>query len=141
MASDLASTPASGIRVQCCGDAYLCNFGGFATPERRIVFSINDLDETLPAPWEWDLKRLATSFIVGCRDNGMSDSAAKGIAINCVRRYRESMTEFSQMKTLELWYCAMWAEHLPAGMLAPTSHQATGERAREEPSRRDVSEA
>ncbi|HEY6990268.1 MAG TPA: DUF2252 domain-containing protein [Bryobacteraceae bacterium] len=123
MAFDLASTPASGIRVQCCGDAHLCNFGGFATPERRIIFSINDLDETLPAPWEWDLKRLATSFIVGCRDNGMSDSAAKDIAINCVRSYRESMVEFSQMKTLELWYYAMWAEDLLAGIRDPGLRQ------------------
>jgi uncharacterized protein (DUF2252 family) len=123
MASDLASTPASGIRVQCCGDAHLCNFGGFATPERRIIFSINDLDETLPAPWEWDLKRLATSFIVGCRDNGMSDSAAREIAINCVRSYRESMAEFSRMKTLELWYYAMWAEDLLTGMSDPGLRQ------------------
>ena len=64
MASDMASTPVSGLRVQCCGDAHLCNFGGFATPERRVIFSINDLDETLPAPWEWDVKRLAASFVV-----------------------------------------------------------------------------
>jgi len=119
MASDLASTPATGIRVQCCGDAHLCNFGGFATPERRIVFSINDLDETLPAPWEWDLKRLATSFVVSCRDNGMRDSGAKEVAMNCVRNYRESMAEFSQMKTLELWYQAMWAEDLLAGIRNP----------------------
>jgi uncharacterized protein DUF2252 len=67
MASDLASTPVTGVRVQCCGDAHLSNFGGFATPERRVIFSINDLDETLPAPWEWDVKRLAASFLVACR--------------------------------------------------------------------------
>ena len=77
MAADLASTPASGIRVQCCGDAHLSNFGGFATPERRILFSINDLDETLPAPWEWDVKRLAASFVVACRDNGLGDGVAQ----------------------------------------------------------------
>jgi uncharacterized protein (DUF2252 family) len=123
MASDLASRPVTGIRVQCCGDAHLCNFGGFATPERRVIFSINDLDETLPAPWEWDLKRLATSFIVGCRDNGMSDSGAKDIATNCVRSYRESMAEFSQMKTLELWQQAMWAEDLLAGIRDPALRQ------------------
>ena len=64
MAADLSTTPSTGIRVQCCGDAHLCNFGGFATAERRIIFSINDLDETLPAPWEWDLKRLAASAVV-----------------------------------------------------------------------------
>src|SRR5262245_58236632 len=103
MATDLAATPATGIRVQCCGDAHLCNFGGFATPERRIIFSINDLDETLPAPWEWDVKRLAASFVVACRDNGLGASAARDAVMTCVRSYRESMAEFSRMKTLELW--------------------------------------
>lgn len=68
MASDLANTSASSLQVQACGDCHLCNFGSFATPERRIIFDINDLDETLPAPWEWDLKRLTTSFVLACRD-------------------------------------------------------------------------
>jgi len=116
MAADLASTPSTGIHVQCCGDAHLCNFGGFATPERRIVFSINDLDETLPAPWEWDVKRLSASFVVACRDKGMSDAVARDIVLTCVRAYRESMAEFSQMKTLELWYRALTAEELMAGL-------------------------
>ena len=116
MAADLATTPATGIRVQCCGDAHLCNFGGFATPERRILFSINDLDETLPAPWEWDVKRLAPSFVVACRDNGLSEAVAKDAAMTCVRSYRESMAEFSQLKTLELWYQAMEAPELIAGL-------------------------
>jgi len=93
-----------GVRVQCCGDAHLCNFGGFATPERRIIFSINDLDETLPAPWEWDIKRLTASFVVACRDNGLSEAVARDAAMTCARSYRESMAEFSQLKTLELWY-------------------------------------
>jgi uncharacterized protein (DUF2252 family) len=116
MAADLASTPSSGIRVQCCGDAHLCNFGGFATPERRVIFSINDLDETLPAPWEWDVKRLAASFVVACRDKGLKDSAARDVVMTCVRTYRESMAEFSRMKTLELWYRALGAEELIAGL-------------------------
>jgi uncharacterized protein (DUF2252 family) len=116
MATDLASTPASGIRVQCCGDAHLCNFGGFATPERKVIFSINDLDETLPAPWEWDVKRLAASFVVACRDNRLKDAAARDIVMTCVRTYRESMAEFSQMKTLELWYRSLAAEELIAGL-------------------------
>jgi uncharacterized protein (DUF2252 family) len=116
MATDLASTPSTGIRVQCCGDAHLCNFGGFATPERKIIFSINDLDETLPAPWEWDVKRLAASFVVACRDKGLKDSTAKDVVMTCVRTYRESMAEFSQMKTLELWYRALGAEELIAGL-------------------------
>ena len=116
MASDLAATPATGIRVQCCGDAHLCNFGGFATPERKIIFSTNDLDETLPGPWEWDVKRLAASFVVGCRDKGINDSVAREIAATCVRTYRESMSEFSQMKTLELWYRSLGAEELIADL-------------------------
>jgi uncharacterized protein (DUF2252 family) len=118
MAADLASTPTSGFRVQCCGDGHLCNFGGFATPERRVVFSINDLDETLPEPWEWDLKRLAASFVVACRDNGLKDSGARDVAATCVRSYRESMAEFSQLKTLELWYTSLSAEELIAGLPA-----------------------
>jgi uncharacterized protein (DUF2252 family) len=116
MASDLASTPVTGVHVQCCGDAHLCNFGGFATPERRIIFAINDLDETLPAPWEWDVKRLAASFVVACRDKGISDAAAKDIVMTCVRTYRESMAEFSQLKTLELWYQALTADELIASL-------------------------
>jgi uncharacterized protein (DUF2252 family) len=116
MASDLASTPSTGVHVQCCGDAHLCNFGGFATPERKVIFSINDLDETLPAPWEWDVKRLAASFVVACRDNGLSDATAKNVVMTCVRTYRESMAEFSQMKTLELWYYAMNTDEMVANI-------------------------
>jgi uncharacterized protein (DUF2252 family) len=116
MASDLAGTPVSGLRVQACGDAHLCNFGGFATPERKVIFSINDLDETMPAPWEWDVKRLAPSFVVACRDNGLSDAVAKEAALACVRSYRESMAEFSQMRTLELWYRSMTAGELIADL-------------------------
>jgi uncharacterized protein (DUF2252 family) len=114
MAADLSSTPATGVRVQCCGDAHLCNFGGFATPERKIIFAVNDLDETLPAPWEWDVKRLAASFVVACRDKRLRDGVAKGIAMTCVRTYRESMAEFSRMSTLELWYYALGTEEVLA---------------------------
>src|SRR3954454_11691038 len=123
MAADLASTPATGLRVQCCGDAHLCNFGGFATPERRVVFSINDLDETLPGPWEWDVKRLAASFVVACRDNGLSESVAKDSVLKCVRSYRQSMAEFSEMKTLELWYSGMWADTMLEGIKDPKLRQ------------------
>ncbi len=119
MAADLAATPSTGVRVQCCGDAHLCNFGGFATPERRVIFSINDLDETLPAPWEWDVKRLAASFVVACRDIGLGDAVAGDAALTCVRTYRESMAEFSRMKTLELWYQAIWAKDLLEGLEDP----------------------
>ncbi|HWE22365.1 MAG TPA: DUF2252 family protein [Myxococcales bacterium] len=119
MAADLASTPTTGIRVQCCGDAHLCNFGGFATPERRVIFSINDLDETLPGPWEWDLKRLAASFAIASRDNGLKDSVAKEAAQTCVHTYRESMVEFSKLKTLELWSRSLPADELVADIKDP----------------------
>ncbi len=104
MAADLAHTPTTGVRVQSCGDAHLMNFGAFATPERRLIFDINDLDETLPAPWEWDVKRLATSFLIASRSNGFGEADARKTALRCVRSYRERMNEFAQMRTLEVWY-------------------------------------
>jgi uncharacterized protein (DUF2252 family) len=112
MAADLASTPSTGIQVQCCGDAHLCNFGGFATSERRVLFSINDLDDTLPAPWKWDLKRLAASFMVASVNNGLTVGAAEDVVMACVRAYRKSMAEFSQLNPLELWHQGMWARDL-----------------------------
>jgi len=132
MAGDLASTPVSGIRVQCCGDAHLSNFGGFATPERKLLFSINDLDETLPAPWEWDVKRLAASFVVASRDNGLKDSVSKDVARTCVRTYRESMAEFSQLKTLELWYQGMWGDELVASIKDPALRERALKRMQKE---------
>jgi uncharacterized protein (DUF2252 family) len=116
MAVDLAGTPSTGIRVQCGGDSHLVNFRGLATPERKVIFAINDLDETLPAPWEWDLKRLATSFVIACRDNGLSESVAKDAVLTCVRSYREHMAEFADMKVLDLWYFALEAEMLISGV-------------------------
>jgi uncharacterized protein (DUF2252 family) len=114
MAADLATTPSTGARVQACGDAHLLNFGVYATPERRVIFDVNDLDETLPAPWEWDVKRLAASFILACRSNGMSEGDARDAALACVRSYREHMAEFSQMRALEVWYAGLDVEqHLP----------------------------
>src|SRR6516165_5829992 len=98
MAADLANTPVTGLRVQACGDCHLSNFGAFATPERRVIFDINDLDETLPAPWEWDVKRLAASFVLACRDSGFSDSFAWDAAAACVRSYRERMAELSKIR-------------------------------------------
>ncbi len=112
MASDLANTPASGIRAQVCGDAHLLNFGVYASPERRLIFDINDLDETLPAPWEWDLKRLAASFVLACRSNGMSEDDGRDAALACARSYREHMAEFSQMRALEVWYASLDVEKL-----------------------------
>jgi uncharacterized protein (DUF2252 family) len=135
MACDLASTPSTGIRVQCCGDAHLCNFGGFATPERRVIFSVNDLDETLPAPWEWDVKRLAASFFIACRDNGLGDSVARDVVMTCVRTYRESMAEFSQMSTLEVWYKALAANELVANIKDPDLRQRALKRLQKEKAR------
>src|SRR5262245_49890628 len=110
MAADLAATPASGLRVQACGDAHLLNFGDFATPERRIIFDINDLDETLPAPWEWDVKRLAASFVLACRSNGFGKGTARDAALSCVRSYRERMAEYSEMSVLDIWYSSIDVE-------------------------------
>jgi uncharacterized protein (DUF2252 family) len=107
MAADLAVTPATGLRVQACGDGHLLNFGAFATPERRLVFDINDLDETLPAPWEWDVKRLAASVVLACRSNGFSENCARDAVPSCVRSYRERMAEYSQTPVLDVWYASI----------------------------------
>ncbi len=112
MAADLAATPITGLRVQACGDCHLLNFGAFATPERRVIFDINDLDETLPAPWEWDVKRLAASFVLACRDRGFSDAFARDTVLSCVRSYREAMAKFSQMRVLDVWYAHLDMEEL-----------------------------
>ena len=104
MAMDLAQTPTSNLRVQACGDCHLSNFGLFATPERNLIFDINDFDETLPAPFEWDIKRLAASFYIGAIDNRFSDKDCKTIATASVRAYREAMATFSTMSVLDVWY-------------------------------------
>jgi uncharacterized protein (DUF2252 family) len=104
MASDLATTPTSGLTVQACGDAHLSNFGMFASPERRLVFDINDFDETLPGPWEWDVKRLAASLEVAGRDNGFSAKERTAIVLASVAAYRRAMREFADKPALEVWY-------------------------------------
>ena len=119
MADDLANTPVSGLRVQACGDCHLLNFGFFATPERREIFDINDLDETLPAPWEWDVKRLAASFVLASRANNFSERCARDAALSCVRSYRERMSEFSQMPVLDVWYA-----HIDTERVIPTIKDA-----------------
>jgi uncharacterized protein (DUF2252 family) len=112
MAADLAPLPVSGVRVQACGDCHLSNFGAFATPERRIVVDINDFDETLPAPWEWDVKRLATSFVLASRENGHGDRRARDAALACVSAYRTRMAELSEMSVLDVWYASTELERL-----------------------------
>ncbi len=104
MANDLASTPRSGLNVQCCGDAHLSNFGVFASPERRLMFDVNDFDETLPGPWEWDVKRLAVSMLIAARDNGYRAKEQERIVLDTVGQYRTAMANFAGMKNLEVWY-------------------------------------
>lgn len=110
MASDLSRTPNTGLHVQACGDCHLVNFGGFATPERNIIFDINDFDETSPAPWEWDVKRLVASIVLAARSIGLSDSTGRDCAETAARSYREHMREFSRMDPLRVWYTNISAE-------------------------------
>lgn len=104
MAHDLASTPTSGIQVQACGDCHLANFGLFATPERNLVFDLNDFDETLPAPWEWDIKRLAASFVVAGRANGFADKSNEAVVRVLSHSYRTHLSEYARMRVLDIWY-------------------------------------
>jgi uncharacterized protein (DUF2252 family) len=112
MAYDLASTPSTGLQVQACGDCHLLNFGLFATPERNLIFDLRDFDETLRAPFEWDLKRLAASFVVAGRLDGISDRCLRDVAATCAHSYRVHMREFSEMSPLEVWYSSLSAEDL-----------------------------
>jgi uncharacterized protein (DUF2252 family) len=107
MASDLAPTPASGIDVQICGDAHLSNFGVFASPERQMLFDINDFDETLPGPWEWDVKRLAASLEICGRDRAFSVADRRMIVTSCVAEYRNTMRAAAKARTLDVWYASM----------------------------------
>ena len=104
MASDLAQTPVTGLDVVLCGDAHLSNFGVFATPERKLVFDINDFDETYPGPWEWDLKRLAASAVIAGRVNGFSEKTCQELAVVVAKSYREAMSRFAQTALIDVWY-------------------------------------
>ncbi|WP_300622108.1 DUF2252 domain-containing protein [Dokdonella sp.] len=132
MAHDLARTPATGLRVQAGGDCHPANFGGFATPERRVLFDLNDFDETLPAPWEWDLKRLAAGFVVAGRGNGLGDARCREIAEAAVRGYSESLREAAGESPLDAWYRRVDLDALPS---------ITGDPSIFEFARRDVREA
>jgi uncharacterized protein (DUF2252 family) len=112
MAADLAATPDSGIYVQACGDAHISNFGGFATPDRRVVFSPNDFDETLPGPWEWDVKRMAASAEIAGRDVGLPAGSRRWIVKDCVREYREAMRAFAGRSHLDVWYERLTASEI-----------------------------
>src|SRR5580693_286391 len=110
MAWDLSKTPTTGIRVQACGDCHAANFGGFASPERRLLFDINDFDETIQAPWEWDLKRLAASVVLVSRELGMGGQRCDDAVLTVAGSYRKHMREYAHMRELEVWYSHMDAE-------------------------------
>src|SRR5882757_1736311 len=107
MAADLKDTPAAGLGTQLCGDAHLSNFGMFASPERRLVFDLNDFDETLPGPFEYDVKRMAASFLIAGRNNGFTKSEADAATVASVSAYRAAMRDFSQLGTMDVWYASM----------------------------------
>jgi len=112
MATDLATTPMAGLVVQLCGDAHLSNFGGFASPERQLLFGLNDFDETLPGPFEYDLKRMAASFTIAARNNGFTPADARAVTIESVKAYRSGMAEFAAMRTLDVWSSHMSEQHI-----------------------------
>jgi len=118
MAEDLSHAPTTNLRVQACGDCHLANFGGFATPERNVIFDINDFDETLPAPWDWDVRRLVASFVLAARSRDLTEKQGRRAAVACARSYRENMQEFSELDPLRLWYSRMssddFVESLPS---------------------------
>src|SRR6476659_8495933 len=116
MAFDLSTTPTSQITVQASGDAHLSNFGLFASPERTLVFDSNDFDETLPGPWEWDVKRLAASVVIASRANGFTPGAARASVLATVAAYREQMAAYSGMRLLDIWYDRTTADDIEASL-------------------------
>jgi uncharacterized protein (DUF2252 family) len=128
MAADLAPTPQSGITVQLCGDAHLSNFGLFGSPERQIIFDINDFDETLPGPWEWDLKRLTASLEIAGRDLGFAPDERRDIVVTAVREYRELMRQAAEMPTLDVWYAHMNADDVMALMRTEVRERRLGKK-------------
>ena len=118
MAADLARTPTAGLEVQLCGDAHLSNFGAFGSPERQLLFGLNDFDETLPGPFEYDLKRMAASFTIAARNNGFSRTDANAVTVESVKAYRGAMVEFAAMRTLDVWYAHMSEQHIQEAMRA-----------------------
>src|SRR6266516_6205900 len=129
MAVDLKDTPAVGLRTQLCGDAHLSNFGMFASPERRLMFDLNDFDETLPGPFEWDVKRMAASFAIAGRNNGFSKADTRAATLASVRAYREAMAGFAQMGTMDIWYAHLDEDELMSAIrnaVAGTKNEAKG---------------
>ncbi len=140
MAADLAATPRSGVNVQLCGDAHLSNFGLFGSPERRLLFDINDFDETLPGPWEWDVKRLAASFEILGRDRGFAAADRRQVVLACVGEYRERMRAAAEMGTLDAWYDHMDSEKMLDWVRAEVSEKRLSKR-EEKQAQKDVTKA
>jgi uncharacterized protein (DUF2252 family) len=129
MAADLRETPTAGLGAQLCGDAHLSNFGAFASPERRLVFDLNDFDETLPGPFEYDVKRMAASFTIAGRNNGFSRADTRAATLAAVAAYREAMATFAQMRTMDIWYAHLDEDQLKdaiRGAVAETAKEAKG---------------
>ena len=116
MSEDLKDSPRAGFTVQLCGDAHLSNFGAFASPERALLFDVNDFDETLPGPFEYDIKRLAASFTIAGRNNGFREADIEAATLASVRSYREAMTGFADMRTMDVWYAHLSEADLMAAI-------------------------
>jgi uncharacterized protein (DUF2252 family) len=129
MAADLAETPVAGLGAQLCGDAHLSNFGAFASPERRLLFDLNDFDETLPGPFEYDVKRMAASFTIAARNNGFSKADTRAATLAAARAYREAMDEFAQMQTMEIWYASMSEDEVMTSIRAMATGAVKQEKA------------
>ncbi len=127
MAADLSATPTAGLTVQLCGDAHLSNFGVFASPERTLLFDLNDFDETLPGPFEYDVKRMAASFTIAARNNGFSTTDVGAATLASVAAYREAMVEFAEMRTLDIWYARLSEQEI-MGVLRAASEGATNKK-------------
>ncbi|HUN30959.1 MAG TPA: DUF2252 domain-containing protein [Trebonia sp.] len=134
MAEDLKDTPTAGLSVQLCGDAHLSNFGVFGSPERRLVFDLNDFDETLPGPFEWDVKRMAASFVVAARNNGFTPAEARAAALSSAASYREAMAGFAGQGTMDIWYASLDEDQIKAAVRgaskATTKAKVTGDQAK-----------
>ena len=126
MASDLKHTPRPGLDVQLCGDAHLSNFGVFASPERTLLFDLNDFDETLPGPFEYDVKRMAASFMIAARNNGFTTADARAATRASVESYRTAMAQFAEMRTLDIWYARLSEDDLLAGVRQQTQSSKAG---------------
>jgi uncharacterized protein (DUF2252 family) len=128
MAADLEATPRAGLDVQLCGDAHLSNFGLFASPERMLLFDLNDFDETLPGPFEYDVKRMAASFTIAARNNRFTNKDARAITMASVAAYREAIAAFAEMRTLDIWYSRLSEDELMEGVRRATSAAATSKK-------------